>query len=118
MRAILQYTWLAGILISSNGLASGGGQEINKCPELTIEHIKETGKNRILNAEGHKWYMLHFYEAQESLGNHVPLEMTVADLKNTIKIHFLGELERGTCRYKLLLEKHKHANVTYKMMGE
>jgi hypothetical protein len=89
-----------------------------QCPQLTPQDISLLGQDRILKQGDHKWYMHDMFELNETLGSHVPLDLTVNDVLKTTSIAFKGELEPHTCQYKIEIKPDRKANVTFKLMGE
>ncbi len=90
----------------------------NSCPGLKVEDLKRLKGEHILEVGGHKWYLNGMFYLPDTLGNHVPLDLTIEDVMNAKDITFATQLDPHTCQFKALVSNDHKITVTFKLMGE
>lgn len=117
MKKIFSCAGLLWLLMSHFVFANELEKESVKCPEITPAEMKALN-GHVLASGAHKWYLHDMFELPDTLGSHVPTDISIQDVMGAKTISFFGQLDPRTCQYKIMLEKNHKATVTFKLMGD
>jgi hypothetical protein len=90
----------------------------SNCPGLKVEDLKRLKGEHILESGGHKWYLNGMFYLPDTLGNHIPLDLTIEDVMNVKDITFATQLDQHTCQFKASVANDHKITMTFKLMGE
>jgi hypothetical protein len=115
---LLNRAILLSLLLTQGLYAAEQEPPTSKCPILTAKDIKTLTSDRILKNGPHTWYLHDMFDLPETLGNHIPLDLSVQDVLTTKEIEFKEQLDARECEYKAVLGNGRHAHLTFRLMGD
>jgi hypothetical protein len=118
MIRIIQVSWVLWVAISSQSALASDESAGVACPPLMPAELTKLGQDRVLIIGAHKWYLHDLFELPNTLGNHIPLDLSVNDMLETKTITYVGQLDSRTCQYNIVTKKDRNAHVTFKLMGD
>ncbi|SRR5260221_14635544 len=99
----IKWFLVALILVSSEGLAS----ESISCPKLSLSDLQDIGKDNVLKAQGHQWYLeASFKESDTATGSYLPIGLTFNEIQTAKTFSLDKEITNKLCQYKIKLSTH------------